>query len=76
MKTLSENISGRYLGEQGNQQVISTLSNYDLFYLPTKPENYGHVISEALQSSLPALISDRTPWKKLKSKKWLGISLK
>lgn len=59
---LPNNIIVNYKGELPNEKVISTLSNYDLFYFPTKSENYGHVISEALQASLPVLISDQTPW--------------
>lgn len=68
IKTLPNNISVNYQGELPNEEVISTLSKYDLFYFPTKSENYGHVISEALQASIPVLISDQTPWKKLEEK--------
>ena len=35
------------------------------FFLPTKGENFGHVIFEALTSGCVVLISDRTPWKEL-----------
>lgn len=67
---LPDNITVNYKGELPNEKVISTLSNYDLFYFPTKSENYGHVISEALQASIPILISDQTPWKNLAEKKY------
>jgi glycosyltransferase involved in cell wall biosynthesis len=46
------------------------MKNYDLFFLPTLGENYGHVIFEALASGVPVLISDRTPWQNLKT---LGV---
>jgi glycosyltransferase involved in cell wall biosynthesis len=62
---LSHNISVEYKGELMPKKVLSTLSNYDLFFLPTKGENYGHVIAEALCAGLPLLISDRTPWRNL-----------
>lgn len=65
--SLPNNITVNYKGELTNEKVISTLSNYDVFYFPTKSENYGHVISEALQASIPVLISDQTPWKNLES---------
>ncbi|MBL4681659.1 MAG: glycosyltransferase [Pseudomonadales bacterium] len=42
--------------------VRESLAKHDLFFLPTRGENYGHVIHEALSSGLPVLISDRTPW--------------
>ncbi len=56
------NISVTYKGALSNEKVINTIANYDLFYFPTHSENYGHVISEALQASVPILISDTTPW--------------
>lgn len=70
IETLPINIHVSYKGELNNRKVINTLSNYDLFYFPTKSENYGHVISEALQASIPILISDQTPWKNLAEKKY------
>lgn len=68
IKALPENIKIEYKGELPNEKAIPTLSKYDLFYFPTKSENYGHVISEALQASIPVLISDQTPWKNLEEK--------
>jgi glycosyltransferase involved in cell wall biosynthesis len=38
------------------------------FCLPTRSENFGHVIIEALSYGCPVLISDRTPWRDLESK--------
>jgi len=62
---LPSNITVEYKGELLPNKVLSTLTNYDLFFLPTKGENYGHVIAEALCAGLPILISDRTPWRNL-----------
>ena len=31
--------------------------------LPTRGENFGHVIFEAISNGLPSMISDKTPWK-------------
>lgn len=45
--------------------VVPTLAQHDLFFLPTQGENYGHVIGEALEAGLRILISDRTPWRGL-----------
>ena len=36
-----------------------------MFFLPTRGENYGHVIFEALAAGVPVLISDQTPWRDL-----------
>jgi glycosyltransferase involved in cell wall biosynthesis len=47
------------------RDVLKELSNHDLFFLPTRGENFGHVIAEALQAGLRLLISDQTPWRHL-----------
>lgn len=60
--SLPENICVIYEGEVQPQDVRQKLSQHDLFFLPTRGENYGHVIFEALSAGLPVLISDQTPW--------------
>ena len=59
------NVSVRYHGVVEHDRVASILADYDLFLLPTRGENYGHVIYEALAAGTPALISDQTPWRDL-----------
>ena len=59
---IPENIRVCYHGELDHSKVYEVLSGYDLFFLPTRGENYGHVIAEALTIGLPVLISDQTPW--------------
>ena len=46
-------------------QITETLAHHDAFFLPTRGENFGHAIAEALSAGLPAIISDRTPWRDL-----------
>lgn len=67
-------IDVQYKGELTPEQVVPTLSSYDFFFMPTKGENYGHVIAEALCAGLPLLISDATPWRNL-SEQGLGWDL-
>ena len=62
---LPSHIDVQYKGELTPEQVVPTLSSYDFFFMPTKGENYGHVIAEALCAGLPLLISDATPWRNL-----------
>lgn len=64
--SLPSHIQVNYKGQLHPEEVIDTLSNYDLFFMPTKGENYGHVIAEALCAGLPILIADTTPWRNLK----------
>ena len=52
----------RYLGEVNSEEVQSVLSGYDVFILPTKSENFGHVIFEALSVGLIPVIGENTPW--------------
>ena len=62
IKNLPKNIEVNFLGPVEHSQVYSILSKYNLFFFPTKGENYGHVIYEALVSGLIILLSDQTPW--------------
>lgn len=50
-----------------HNRVHEVLAQHDLFFLPTRGENFGHAIVEALTSGVPALISDQTPWKDLEA---------
>jgi glycosyltransferase involved in cell wall biosynthesis len=58
---LPAHVRGTYKGEIPNAAVVTTLADYDLFFLPTRGENFGHAIMEALSAGVPALISDQTP---------------
>ena len=53
-----------YMGEVLPENVLFHLSSADLFVLPTRGENFGHVILEALSVGTPVLISDQTPWRR------------
>lgn len=62
IKQLPDNVEVKYKGVLHPDDVRSTLAQHDLFFLPTRGENYGHVIHEALSAGLPVLLSDQTPW--------------
>ncbi|MBD9663186.1 glycosyltransferase [Variovorax sp. VRV01] len=67
-KGLPEHIKFNYRGAMHPAHISGVLVDYDLFYLPTLGENFGHVIAEALGCGLPVLISDMTPWRDLEAK--------
>ncbi|MCJ8191962.1 glycosyltransferase [Sphingomicrobium aestuariivivum] len=48
--------------------IPAKFAAHELFFLPTRGENYGHVIAEAFASGAYTLISDRTPWTGLEVK--------
>lgn len=62
---LPNNIRVQYMGAINHDQVSTVIRKYDLFFLPTLGENFGHVILEALADGCPVLISDQTPWRDL-----------
>lgn len=68
MAGLPSRVRVEYKGAVPHERVHEILAQYDLFFLPTFGENFGHVILEALLSGCPVLLSDRTPWRDLASK--------
>jgi glycosyltransferase involved in cell wall biosynthesis len=62
---MPSHISVRYHGSIDHHDVPATLTRYDLFFLPTRGENYGHAIVESFAAGTPVLISDATPWRNL-----------
>ncbi len=51
-----------YKGAVNPFDVQSTLQKYHAFVLPTRGENFGHAIYEALSSGTVPIISPFTPW--------------
>lgn len=62
---LPANVRVDEAGELHPTEVKARLAQHDLFLFPTRGENYGHVIHEALMAGLPVLISDQTPWQQV-----------
>ena len=51
-----------YMGNTQAEDVQGVFAQQDVLILPTKSENYGHVIFEALSVGCIPVISDTTPW--------------
>lgn len=63
---LPANCKVRYKGPINPVEVQNTLQQYHAFVLPSKGENFGHAIYEALSVGRPVIISNFTPWNNLK----------
>lgn len=57
-----------YKGDVDSEKVQEVLSSQDVLVLPTKSENFGHVIFEALSVGCIPVISPFTPWSIIKDK--------
>lgn len=66
---LPKNIKATYKGSIESEKVLSTLKEYHFMFMPTRGENFGHIIIQSLSVGCPVIISDQTPWKDLGSKK-------
>jgi glycosyltransferase involved in cell wall biosynthesis len=62
---LPANIVVTYAGEMPNHQLAGIIRQHHIFVLPTRGENFGHAIFEALSLGKPVIISDQTPWRRL-----------
>lgn len=65
---LPANITARYKGVVLDEEIFSVMENYHFLFLPSRGENFGHIILEAMSFGLPVIISDRTPWRRLSEK--------
>jgi glycosyltransferase involved in cell wall biosynthesis len=62
---LPPHIAVSWRGVVDPANVPKIMADHDLFFLPTRGENFGHVIAEALGAATPVLLSDTTPWRRL-----------
>lgn len=64
---LPAHVRVKHQGTVHPQDVPALMVRYDLLFMPSQGENFGHTMAEALACGLPLLISDRTPWKGLEA---------
>ncbi len=62
IKRLPANVTVQYHKDVPPHKVPAKLSHAHVFILPSKSENFGHSIYEALSGGLPVITSDFTPW--------------
>jgi len=57
----------RFIGPQYGQDKVAAFDSADCFILPSKGENFGIVVIEALARGLPVIATRTTPWDELES---------
>lgn len=67
LKALPAHVKARYLGAQTHADLQRSMGRYELLLLPTRAENNGYVILEALLAGCVLLISNATPWRGLQA---------
>lgn len=65
---LPSNIKVSYKGSIEPERVLDIMRNYHFMFMPTRGENFGHIILQSLTIGCPVIISDQTPWKQLVEK--------
>lgn len=65
IKMLPANIRVCYQGDVMPAKVEEILQGYEVFILPSKSENFGHAIYEALSAGKPVITSHHTPFNDL-----------
>ncbi len=74
VKLLPGNIAVNWHGEVDPAAVVNVLAHAHIFILPSKSENFGHAIYEALSAGRPVITSHHTPWQNLMPSK-AGINI-
>lgn len=69
IQKLPTNIRVNNKGDLPSEKLFDILPNYDFLFLPTRGENFGHIILESFMCGVPVIISDKTPWRNLEQQK-------
>jgi len=65
IKKLQGSISVIFHKEIEPSKIKDVLANAHVFVLPSKSENFGHAVFEALSAGRPVITSNNTPWNHL-----------
>lgn len=68
VKQLGVTDSVKFIGEVTEQNKSAVYNSAELFVLPTRHENFGIVIAEAMSHRLPVLTTLAAPWPELEAK--------
>lgn len=59
----------RFAGFMSGKELHDSIKSLDYLVLPSKSENFGMVVAEALSYGVPVIASKGTPWEELESTK-------
>lgn len=62
---MPNNICVQYHGAVTPDKILNTLADYHCMIQPSKSENFGHALYEALAAGKPVITSHYTPWNNL-----------
>jgi glycosyltransferase involved in cell wall biosynthesis len=68
IEDLPANIKVMYCGSVDHAEVKNVIGRHDIFFVPSRGENFGHVFMESLSAGVPILVSDQTPWRELQNR--------
>jgi glycosyltransferase involved in cell wall biosynthesis len=68
ISSMPSSVKVNIIGAIRYENIPEAIAAAHFLFLPTKNENYGHVIVEAWMNGKPVIISDQTPWKNLQEK--------
>lgn len=69
MQHLPPGISVVYHGEVPPAELSVAMNKFQVFIMPSKSENFGHALLEALSAGKPVITTDTTPFKDLQENK-------
>lgn len=62
IKTLPDHIRVHYHGELPPHLLTEAMAGFQVFIMPSKSENFGHAIAEALSAGKPVITTKTTPF--------------
>jgi glycosyltransferase involved in cell wall biosynthesis len=65
INSMPAHIKVHYHGSIEPNRIMDILCEHDFLFMPTRGENYGHIIAESLSLGIPVILSTNTPWKNL-----------
>lgn len=74
IQTLPEHIRVHYHGELPPHLLTEAMARFQVFIMPSKSENFGHAIAEALSAGKPVITTNTTPFTDLKEHN-CGVSI-